>query len=104
VNQDRRLGSLTRHELTGRDGKKHTGAEHHEERGGHEKIVLSENETHSLRDERIHKEEDEAVEEHGRLIGADVLERKLHTVSLEQHTRAERKEKNGGDGYLLGGK
>ena len=104
MNQDRRLGSLTRHERTGRDGKKHTGAERHEERGGHEKIVLGENETHSLRDKRVHEEEDEAVEEHGRLIGADVLERKLHTVSLEQHTRAERKEKNGGDGYLLGGK
>jgi len=92
VNQDRRLGSLTRHELTRRDGKKHTRAENHEECGGHEKIVLGENETHSLRDERVHKEKDETVEEHGRLIGADVTERKLHTVSLEQHTGAEREE------------
>tara|TARA_Y100000004_G_C8854302_1_gene386140 strand:+ start:106 stop:420 length:315 start_codon:yes stop_codon:yes gene_type:complete len=104
VNQDRGLGSLTRHEGTGRDGKKHTGAESHEERCGHEKIVLGKNETHGLRDKRVHEEEDETMEKDGRPVGAGVLERNLHTVGLEQHTRAECEEKNSGNGYLLGGK
>jgi len=56
VNQDRGLGSLSRHELTGRDGKKHTRAESHEERGGHEEVVLGKNEAHGLSDERVHQE------------------------------------------------
>ena len=104
MNQDRGLGSLSRHELTGRDGKKHTRAESHEERGGHEEVVLGKNEAHGLSDERVHQEEHETVEKHGHLVGADILERELHAVGLKKHTRAERKKKNGGDGYLLGGK
>jgi len=103
VHNDSRLGSLTRHDLTGRDGKKHTRAESHEEGGGHEEIVLSKNDTHSLSDQGIHKEEDKTVEKHGKTIGAHVLERNLGTICLKDHARAERKEKNSGNSYLLRG-
>jgi len=51
-------GSLTRHELTGGDRKKHTRAEDHEKSGGHEKIVPGEYDTHSASNERVHDEED----------------------------------------------
>ena len=50
--------SLARHELTGRDRKKHTRAEDHEKSGGHEKIVPSEYDTHSASDEGVHDKED----------------------------------------------
>jgi hypothetical protein len=103
VHNDGSLGSLTRHDLTGRNGKKHTRAESHEEGGGHEEIVLSKNDTHSLRDERVYKEEDKTVEEHGKAVGAHVLKRNLSTICLEDHTWAERKEKNSGNSYLLRG-
>ena len=49
--------SLARHELTGRDGEKHTGAEDHEESGGHKKIVPGEYYTHSASDERVNDKE-----------------------------------------------
>jgi len=98
-----RLGSLTGHDLTRGDCKKHTGAESHKQRGGHEEVVLGKNDTHGLSDERVYKEENETMEEDGKLIGADVLERNLSTVCLKDHTWTECKEKNSGNGYLLGG-
>ena len=95
---------MTRSEDTGRarrKGKKKTGAECEEERGGNEKIGLGEYETHRTSDEAVHEEEHQRVEEDSHLIGLAVHELDVLARGGHENTGAEREKKGSRDGNFL---
>ena len=95
---------MTRSEDTGRargEGKKKTGAECEEERGGDEKVGLGEHETHRASDEAVHEEEHQRVEEDSHLVGPAVHELDILARGGHDNTGAEREKKGGGDGNFL---
>ena len=96
---------LTRFENTTRtwgEGEGKTWAECKEEHSGHDEVGLGEDETHSARDEAVHEEEHEGVEENRHLVGLSVAESELLAVGGQENTWAEREKKGGWYSNFLG--
>jgi hypothetical protein len=80
----------------------HTWAQDQEQSGGHDEVGLGENETHSLRDHRVHEEEHEGVEQDRGSTGETVAELDAGAIGSEDDTWAKREEEGGWDGNFLG--
>ena len=96
---------LTRFENTTRtwgEGEEKTWAERKEEHSGHDEVGLGEDETHSARDEAVHEEEHEGVEENRHLVGLSVAESELLAVGGQENTWAECEKKGGWYSNFLG--
>jgi len=105
VRHSSRDAGLARSENTTRtwgEGEEETRAERQEEHSGHDEIGLGEDETHSARDEAVHKEEHEGVEENRHLVGLSVAESELLAVSGQENTGAECEKKGSWYSNFLG--
>jgi hypothetical protein len=106
VGQSRWEAGLTGSEKTSRtwgNGQQETWAQRQEESCGHNQIGLGQNETHRLRDEAVHEEENEGVEENSHLVCLSVRDFETAPIGCQKNAWAERQKKSGWNRNFLGG-
>jgi hypothetical protein len=95
MHKGRRWACLSRHEDTlgpWWQGEQHTWAQGQEQNGSHDEVSSGKNETHGLRDQRVHEEEHKRVEQHGSASSKTVTELDAGTIRAEEDTWAKREE------------
>ena len=106
VGQSRWKAGLTGSEKSARtrwNGQEKTWTESQEEGGGHDQVGLGQHETHRLRNETVHEEEHECVEEDSHLIGLSVSDFETAPVGGQKNAWAERQKKGSWNCNFLGG-
>jgi hypothetical protein len=99
------LAGLARHENTLRswwEGQEHAWAQGQEQHGRDDEIGASQHETHGLRDQRVHEEEHEGVEQDSRASSETIVELDTRAICAKNDTWAKQKEERGWDGHFLG--